>query len=172
MTKPGYGIISECVANGTAILYTSRGRFAEYERPGAGDAALPPLRIHRSAGSVRRTLGCPRLTSPVSARASRAPADGRGRRDCGDDRESAVADKDSTRCSGIIGPVSRPAPNTLSRRALLRAAVTIPPLWKSRTSPRHGRTTSASSRCSIGSRSSGIARRISSADGRSIASRS
>ena len=31
MTKPGYGIISECVANGTAVLYTSRGRFAEYE---------------------------------------------------------------------------------------------------------------------------------------------
>lgn len=29
-TKPGYGIISECVANGTAILYTSRGRFPEY----------------------------------------------------------------------------------------------------------------------------------------------
>jgi hypothetical protein len=31
MTKPGYGIISECIANGTAVLYTSRGRFAEYE---------------------------------------------------------------------------------------------------------------------------------------------
>lgn len=31
VTKPGYGIISECVANGTAILYTSRGRFAEYD---------------------------------------------------------------------------------------------------------------------------------------------
>jgi hypothetical protein len=30
-TKPGYGIISECVASGTAILYTSRGRFAEYD---------------------------------------------------------------------------------------------------------------------------------------------
>lgn len=30
-TKPGYGIISECVANGTALLYTSRGRFAEYD---------------------------------------------------------------------------------------------------------------------------------------------
>ena len=30
-TKPGYGIISECVANGTAILYTSRGRFVEYD---------------------------------------------------------------------------------------------------------------------------------------------
>lgn len=31
VTKPGYGIISDCVANGAAILYTSRGRFAEYD---------------------------------------------------------------------------------------------------------------------------------------------
>ena len=31
VTKPGYGIISECIANGTAILYTSRGRFIEYD---------------------------------------------------------------------------------------------------------------------------------------------
>ncbi len=31
VTKPGYGIIAECVANGTAILYTSRGRFVEYD---------------------------------------------------------------------------------------------------------------------------------------------
>lgn len=31
VTKPGYGIISECIANGTAMLYTSRGAFAEYE---------------------------------------------------------------------------------------------------------------------------------------------
>jgi UDP:flavonoid glycosyltransferase YjiC (YdhE family) len=30
-TKPGYGIIAECVANRTAILYTSRGRFVEYD---------------------------------------------------------------------------------------------------------------------------------------------
>jgi L-arabinokinase len=30
VTKPGYGIVSECVANGTAMVYTSRGRFAEY----------------------------------------------------------------------------------------------------------------------------------------------
>jgi len=29
-TKPGYGIISECVANDTAVLYTSRGDFREY----------------------------------------------------------------------------------------------------------------------------------------------
>jgi hypothetical protein len=31
LTKPGYGIISECIANGTAMLYTSRGAFAEYD---------------------------------------------------------------------------------------------------------------------------------------------
>jgi hypothetical protein len=31
VSKPGYGIVSECVANGPALLYTSRGRFAEYD---------------------------------------------------------------------------------------------------------------------------------------------
>jgi L-arabinokinase len=31
VTKPGYGIVSECIANGAAMLYTSRGRFAEYD---------------------------------------------------------------------------------------------------------------------------------------------
>jgi hypothetical protein len=31
MTKPGYGIIAECVANDTAIVYTSRGHFVEYD---------------------------------------------------------------------------------------------------------------------------------------------
>jgi L-arabinokinase len=31
LTKPGYGIVSECVANRTRLLYTSRGRFREYE---------------------------------------------------------------------------------------------------------------------------------------------
>jgi len=31
VTKPGYGIVSECIANGTAIVYTSRGPFAEYD---------------------------------------------------------------------------------------------------------------------------------------------
>src|SRR5262249_34149832 len=30
VTKPGYGIVSECIANDTAIVYTPRGRFAEY----------------------------------------------------------------------------------------------------------------------------------------------
>jgi L-arabinokinase len=31
ISKPGYGIISDCIASGTAVLYTSRGRFPEYE---------------------------------------------------------------------------------------------------------------------------------------------
>jgi len=31
ITKPGYGIVSECLANGTPLVYTSRGRFAEYD---------------------------------------------------------------------------------------------------------------------------------------------
>lgn len=31
VTKPGYGIIAEAIANDTAILYTSRGRFVEYD---------------------------------------------------------------------------------------------------------------------------------------------
>lgn len=31
VTKPGYGIISECVANDTALLYTDRGHFIEYD---------------------------------------------------------------------------------------------------------------------------------------------
>ena len=30
-TKPGFGIVAECLANGTAMLYTSRGRFPEYD---------------------------------------------------------------------------------------------------------------------------------------------
>jgi len=31
VSKPGYGIVSDCVANDTALLYTSRGAFAEYD---------------------------------------------------------------------------------------------------------------------------------------------
>ena len=30
LTKPGFGIVSECLANDTALVYTSRGRFREY----------------------------------------------------------------------------------------------------------------------------------------------
>ncbi len=30
VSKPGYGIVSECIANRTALVYTPRGRFREY----------------------------------------------------------------------------------------------------------------------------------------------
>jgi len=36
VTKPGYGIVSQCIANETAMLYTSRGRFREYDALVAG----------------------------------------------------------------------------------------------------------------------------------------
>ena len=31
ITKPGYGITAECISTGTAMLYTSRGEFREYD---------------------------------------------------------------------------------------------------------------------------------------------
>lgn len=31
ITKPGYGILAECISTGTAMLYTSRGVFREYD---------------------------------------------------------------------------------------------------------------------------------------------
>ena len=31
VSKPGYGIVSECIANDTALLYTSRSEFPEYD---------------------------------------------------------------------------------------------------------------------------------------------
>jgi L-arabinokinase len=31
VTKPGYGIIAECISTSTAMLYTSRGDFREYD---------------------------------------------------------------------------------------------------------------------------------------------
>jgi L-arabinokinase len=31
VSKPGYGIVSECIANGAALLYTDRGRFSEHD---------------------------------------------------------------------------------------------------------------------------------------------
>lgn len=40
VTKPGYGMIAECAANDTAMLYTSRGRFPEYDILVAGLPAL------------------------------------------------------------------------------------------------------------------------------------
>ena len=56
LTKPGYGIISECIANDTAMVYTSRGRFAGIRRPRARDAALPALRVSGQRRAARGPL--------------------------------------------------------------------------------------------------------------------
>jgi hypothetical protein len=77
VSKPGYGIVSECVANDTALLYTSRGRFIEYdvfvaEMPRllrCGYLAHDDLRAGRWSDAVHALLAQP---SP----ATRAAIDG------------------------------------------------------------------------------------------------
>lgn len=67
-TKPGYGIISECVANGTAILYTSRGRFAEY------DVLVREMpRMLRCAYIDQASLIAGRWRAPLEALAASSP---------------------------------------------------------------------------------------------------
>ena len=90
-TKPGYGIIAECVANRTAILYTSRGRFVEYDVLVAGNAARPPLRLHRAPRSLRRTLAHRPGRDPDSAAATRIAAHQRSRNMRSHDRGGARA---------------------------------------------------------------------------------
>jgi L-arabinokinase len=68
VSKPGYGIIAECAANGTALLYTSRGRFAEY---GVLVAGMP--RILRTAFVDRTTLLAGRWAPAVRALLDQPP---------------------------------------------------------------------------------------------------
>lgn len=68
VTKPGYGIISECLANDSAIVYTSRGRFIEYDVlvaaiPNTVRAAFignEDLLAGRWEAAVEAALACPR----------------------------------------------------------------------------------------------------------------
>ena len=74
LTKPGYGIIAECVANDTALIYTSRGKFAEYT---VLVDALPRLLrcayitqeelfAGRWATAVDEALRCPGVSRPTT----------------------------------------------------------------------------------------------------------
>ena len=73
MTKPGYGIVAECIANGTPIIYTSRGRFAEYACLVAGiEAHLSnafigneDLRSGRWAAALEAVLEQPRRAAAL-----------------------------------------------------------------------------------------------------------
>lgn len=60
VTKPGFGIIAECIANDTAMLYTTRGHFAEYD---VLVAELP--RYVRCAHVDRETLLAGRWRAPL-----------------------------------------------------------------------------------------------------------
>ena len=62
LTKPGYGIVAECIANRTPIVYTARGRFAEYAVLVAGieahlaNAFIDPIDLR--AGRWQTALEC------------------------------------------------------------------------------------------------------------------
>lgn len=68
LTKPGYGIVAECIANATPIVYTPRGRFAEYDCLVAGIRAHLPnaflgsadLRAGRWAGALEAVFSAAR----------------------------------------------------------------------------------------------------------------
>jgi L-arabinokinase len=62
VSKPGYGIVSECVANGTALLYTSRGRFIEH------DVFVAEMPRCCAAAILRARTSCPAGGAPQSAR--------------------------------------------------------------------------------------------------------
>ena len=76
MTKPGYGIVAECIANGTPMVYTARGRFAEYACLVAGiEAHLPnafisneDLRAGRWAAALEAVFAQPRRAAAVRDR--------------------------------------------------------------------------------------------------------
>ena len=76
VSKPGYGIVSECVANDTALLYTSRGRFIEYD---LFVAEMP--RILRCRHISQEDLFAGRWADAVDALAAQPPPPERPRTD-------------------------------------------------------------------------------------------
>jgi L-arabinokinase len=83
MTKPGYGIVAECIANGTPMLYTPRGRFAEYDRLVPGIEAYLPhavldnddLYAGRWTDALERVLAQPRPDATADVSGARTAAD-------------------------------------------------------------------------------------------------
>ncbi|MBL8143985.1 MAG: hypothetical protein JNM38_22915 [Acidobacteria bacterium] len=76
VTKPGYGIIAECLANDTAIVYTPRGEFAEY------DVLVAALARHARAAFISNDdLRAGRWADAIAAavtQARKAPVDTTG----------------------------------------------------------------------------------------------
>jgi L-arabinokinase len=75
ITKPGYGIVSDCLANRTPVLYTSRGEFAEYARLVEGLERFGVSRFIGNAdllagnwrGAIAALLGQPRSWTDLPA---------------------------------------------------------------------------------------------------------
>lgn len=76
VSKPGYGIVSDCIANDAALLYTSRGRFAEYD---VFVAEMP--RLLRSRFIPQDDLLAGRWADAVDALLAQPPAPERPRVD-------------------------------------------------------------------------------------------
>ena len=79
VSKPGYGIVSECVANQTALLYTSRGRFVEYDALRRPDAALLAVPLHFAGRSAGGPMGRRRGGAAGTGGAAGEPASRRRR---------------------------------------------------------------------------------------------
>ena len=83
ITKPGYGIVADCIANGTPMLYTSRGRFAEYACLVDGiEAHLPHAFISNEdlyagcwTAALDAVLSQPRQTPNLSTNGAQVAAD-------------------------------------------------------------------------------------------------
>ena len=83
ITKPGYGIVSECIANRTGMLYTSRGNFREYSYLVRGIKKYLPSRFisqaKLKAGDLREEveylLNAPAAFPPISLKGAEAASE-------------------------------------------------------------------------------------------------
>ena len=82
VTKPGYGITAEALANGTRVLYTQRGRFPEFpilaraleEHGTAAFVSLDDLRLGRIGEDLRALLARPVRQATLSTDGGRVVA--------------------------------------------------------------------------------------------------
>ncbi len=89
VTKPGYGIISEAIANDAALLYTSRGHFPEYDVLVEEMPKYLAHRLHQSGRSVRRQVGVASRQAAGAAEDQEEAGDERRGRGGGDPAEGA-----------------------------------------------------------------------------------
>ena len=127
VSKPGYGIVSECIANDTALLYTSRGHFIEYDVFVAEMPRVRSLPVHFTGGSARRPLDrrdfiAPRPTRSAGTRARRRR---RGRRSRGAEDVSLIGGAILRAVSSSSAPEDQPVPHNTSRLLRLARAADI-----------------------------------------------